>query len=239
MRKIFTILLLAVAAQINAQSFEGTLTYTVDFELSEKMLDMGLTREMMKSRMEAEGTWADTVSTSYKDGFYRQLNLSPERSWLVYRPDDKKLYTFQEKEVSDICIVTDTSIDQEYEMTGEMPTLTLLDTIVEYKDYTLETVKVEWKSGTYYYLFDKEHFKVDPENFRGHIYDAFYDFLKISGSLPIRIVKEAGGMMSVNMDLVDASESEIDESIFEIPELIEDEELNSLSMGTGKMMRVK
>lgn len=239
MRKTITIFLLSISSLLSAQNFEGTLTYSVDFELSQNMLDMGLTKEMMKSKMLAEGTWADTIKTSYKNGFYRSHNLSANRSWVIYRPDTKKIYSFQNGETSDLCMVTDTTIDLEEKMTGEGPNLTLLDTLTEYKDYRLKTVHVKWKSGNYYYLFDEDHFNMDPELFEGHIYDAWYDYLKLSGSLPVKIIKEAGKMMTITMSLVDASETRIEDSVFQIPELVEDEELSSFDIGTGKMMRIK
>ena len=121
MRKIITILLLTITTVLNAQDFEGTLTYFVDFKVSQKMLDMGMTKEMLKTRMESDGTWADTIKTSYKKGFYKQLNLSTDNSWVIYRPDSNKLYTFQDGEASDICTVTDPSVDLEHKMTGKMP----------------------------------------------------------------------------------------------------------------------
>ena len=239
MKKTITILLLTITTILNAQDFEGTLTYFTDFKVSQKIIDMGMTKEMLKSKMKSDGTWADTIKTSYKKGFYKQLNLSIDNTWVIYRSDSNRLYTFQNGEASDICIVTDPSVDLEHKMTGKMPTVTLLDTLIKYEKYELKTVKVKWKSGTYYYLFDENHFKTNPENFKGHIYDGFYEFLKLSNSLPIQIIKEVGGMMTVTISLIDSAEYKINDSIFQIPELIEDEELNSFNIGTGKMMKIK
>lgn len=239
MRKSITIILLTITTILNAQEFEGTLTYIVDFKVSQKMLDWGMTKEMLKTRMESDGTWADTIKTSYKNGFYKQLNLSTDNSWVIYRPDSNKLYTFQDGETSDICTVTNPAVDLEHKMTGKMPTVTLLDTLINYKEFELKMVEVKWKAGTYYYLFDEDHFKTNPEKFKGHIYDGYYEFLKLSNSLPIMIIKEAGGMTTITISLIDSFENKIDDSIFQIPELIEDEELNSLNIGTGKMMKIK
>jgi len=239
MRKVIAIVLLTITTVLNAQDFEGTLTYFVDFKVSQKMLDMGITKEMLKSKIESDGTWADTIKTTYKNGFYKQLNLSTDNSWVIYRSDSNKLYAFQEGEASDICTVTDASIDLENKMTGKMPTVTLLDTLIRHQEFELKMVQVKWKTGTYYYLYDKNHFKTNPDSFKGHIYDGFYEFLKLSKSLPIMIIKEISGMMTTTISLIDSSEKKIDDSFFQIPELIEDEELNSLNIGTGKMMKIK
>ncbi len=239
MRKTITIILSTITTILNAQDFEGTLTYSVDFNVSQKMIDMGMTKEMLKTRMQSDGTWADTIKTSYKKGFYKQLNLSTDNSWVIYRPDSNKLFTFQDGEASDICKVTDPSVDLEHKITGKMPTVTLIDTLINYKEFKLKMVEVKWKTGTYYYLFDDNYFKTHPENFKGHIYDGFYEFLKLSNSLPIVIIKKIGGMMSITISLIDSSENKINDSYFEIPELIEDETLNKLNIGTGKMMKIK
>ena len=239
MRKTITILLLTITTVLNAQNFEGTLTYSVDFKVSQKMLDMGMTKEMLKANMESEGTWADTLITSYKNGFYKKLNLSTTNSWIIYRPDSNKLYTFQDGEASDICTVNDASVDLEYKMTGKMPVITLLDTLVKFNEYELKMVEVKWKSGTYYYLFSENHFKANPEQYKGHIYDGYYEYLKISKSLPIVIIKETGGMITITMSLAEYKEDKIEDSLFQIPELVEDEELNSFNFGAGKMMKIK
>jgi len=239
MTRTITILLLTITTALSAQNFEGTLTYSVDFKISQKMLDMGMTKEMLKSKMQSDGSWADTIKISYKEGFYKQLNLSSDNSWVIYRPDSNKLYTFQGGEASDICTVNDASIDLEQKMIGKMPSVSLLDTIVKFKEYQLKMVEVKWKSGTYFYLFDEKYFQTNPELYKGHIYDGYYEFLKIAKSLPIMIIKETGGMMTITMSLVKSNESKLTESLFKIPELVKDEELNSLNFGAGTIMKIK
>ena len=45
--------------------------------------------------------------------------------------------------------------------------------------------------------------------------------------------------MTTTASLVEVSEQEINDTLFKIPELIEDDELISIDFGAGKMMRVK
>ena len=223
---------------MSAQNFEGTLTYKVDFTIAQKMIDMGVTLDVLKKRMEEEGSWVNTIETSIKNGYYKQLNESKDKSWVIYRPDSNMLYTLQEGEASDICVIMDASMDTEFKMLGKMPTVTLVDTIVKYNDYELKMVKVKWKMGYYLYLYSEDHFKTDPELFKGHIFDGFYEYLKIAKSFPVIVIKDAV-MMTVTTSLISSSEEEIQDSIFDIPELIEDEELNQISFGIGKMMKIK
>ena len=121
MKSIITILLLSISTLLSAQNFEGTLTYKVDFTIAQKMIDMGVTLDVLKKRMEEEGSWVNTIETSIKNGYYKQLNESKDKSWVIYRPDINMLYTLQEGEASDICVIMDASMDTEFKMLGKMP----------------------------------------------------------------------------------------------------------------------
>lgn len=239
MKQIITLLFLVICFGIKAQSFEGTLVYSMDFEVSEKMANMGLTKEILKGKMAEDHSWSDTIKVTYKHGFYRQQSSSVFETKIIYRPDSNMLYTFQTGDASDICTVTDVSKDLEFKMTGEMPTVKLLDSIVEYDEYKLKVVEVKWKSGRYFYLFSENSFKANPEDYKSHIYDGFYEYLKLSKAYPVVIVKEAGGVMTVTMSLEYFTKENISNTIFDVPQLFEDEELEVLSSPMGKLMRIK
>lgn len=239
MKQIITLLFLVISIGMNSQSFEGTLVYSMDFEVSENLAKMGLTKEMLKAEMEEDGSWSDFINITYKQGFYRQQSSSVFKTELIYRPDSNKLYTFQSGEAADICTVTDVSKDLEFSMTGEMPTVKLLDSIVEYNDYKLKVVEVKWKTGKYYYLFTENHFKANPADYKGHIYDGFYEYLKLSEAYPIVIVREAGLTITITMSMVSFIEEKVSSDIFEVPQLKEDQELDVLNSPMGKVMRIK
>jgi hypothetical protein len=243
LKKTLTILiLLVISFSSNAQSFEGTLTYKMDFELSKKMKSMGLTKKTMEKKLKNEDTWSDQITVTYKNGFYKQMNLSKNKIWIIHHPDSSKTYTFQEGELSDICFVQDVSKDMEFKQFGKMPSVNLLDTIVKYKKYNLKMVEVKWKMGSYYYLFDENYFQTNPDDFKDHIFDGFYEYLKLAKALPIKIIKGGGTPMTITQSLIKAEEKEIDKAIFNIPELVEpDGENGDLlnNMGLGKMMKIK
>jgi hypothetical protein len=218
----------------NAQNFEGTLTYFAEIELSQKMIAKGMTIEMIKSK----GTFIDTIKTTYKNGFYKQLMFSTDTSWVIYRNDSNKLYHFEVGTSSEFCTVTEGTTDYEFKMGGKMPKVTLLDTIVKYKNYELKMVEVKWKSGIYYYLFNENYFHINPEIYKGHIYDGFYAFLNISHSLPIVMIKKAGGVMTTTFSLINSSETKIDDSLFQLPKLIVDEEFNQSHFSLGQIMKI-
>ena len=107
------------------------------------MKSMGLTKKTMEKKLKNEDTWSDQITVTYKNGFYKQMNLSKNKIWIIHHPDSSKTYTFQEGELSDICIVQDVSRDMEFKQFGKMPSVNLLDTIVKYKKYNLKMVEVK------------------------------------------------------------------------------------------------
>ena len=72
MKQIITTLLVLTTGFLFGQSYEGTLVYKTDFQfqLSEKMTKMGITEEALIKKMKQDGTWTDSIKTSYKQGDY-------------------------------------------------------------------------------------------------------------------------------------------------------------------------
>jgi hypothetical protein len=240
MKYLITTLFVLTTGLLFGQSFEGTVVYKTDFkfQISKKMAQMGLTEEMMKEKMKKDGSWTDSVKTSYKQGDYiTYTNFNP-KSWSVYKQKDNKLYSFESGEASDLCTVTDVSIDLEFQMTGNKPTVVKLDTIAEINGMKCEAVRVKWKTGTYDYYYNSSFLKVDSKLYANHIYDGWVDFLKISNALPVKIVKSTKGMSTVTYTLTRHSEEKIDPKLFVIPKLVADKELNVIKIANREVMRI-
>jgi hypothetical protein len=237
-QKIIILLLISLFAfrPVFSQSFEGTLTYSVELEVSEKMQKFGMTKEVLIERMRNEGSWSDSILITYKDAKYFQQMGDNKVAWSVYLPDSNKLFSFQ-KDV-DICTVLNTGIDLEEEMSGNSPEVILLDTSILVSGIKCEIVRVKWKAGYYDYYFNRGTNPINPEFYKNHKYDGWYEYLKIAKSLPIRIVKSTKGMMTVTMSLVDTKLQDVDDSLFVLPNLIYDENLNIISSGNKVFMRV-
>jgi hypothetical protein len=241
MKHLITTLLVLTTGLLFGQSFEGTLVYKTDFkfQISKKMAQMGLTEEMMKEKMKQDGSLTDSVKTIYKQGDYiSYTNFNPQ-SWSVYKQKDNKLYSFQSGEDSDICTVTDVAIDLEFQMTGNKQTVAKLDTIAEINGMKCEAVRVKWKTGTYDYYYNSSFLKVDSKLYVNHIYDGWADFLKISNSLPIKIVKSTKGLATVTYTLTRHAEEKVDPKLFVIPKLVADKDLNIIKLANREVMRIK
>lgn len=235
--KLFLILLFS-ASLSQAQSFQGTLTYVTDFELSEKVKAMGITKESLLDKMIKEGSWSDTVRMTYKQGNYYCLPNKEPKSFSIYKAETNKIYMIDEE--TGICKIKDASIDYEFQLTGHKPVIKKLDTVVVINGNKCDVVRVKWDGEEYHYYYNPLKLKVNPELFSRHLYDGWAEFLKISKALPVRLVKVTKGMMTVTMTLVDVKEKEVNSNLFKIPALVADKELNAAKPASNMVvMRVK
>jgi hypothetical protein len=86
MTRLLTFLLLCTTWLSQAQSFEGTLTYKADYvvTVSDKMKASGITAEKIIDRMKSDGSYLDTIKSTYKKGNYRsEMNAHPS-AWAIY-----------------------------------------------------------------------------------------------------------------------------------------------------------
>ncbi len=239
MKRKLTILFLFFTGITYGQSFEGTLTYKTDIEAAEKLVKMGMTTEKLIASMKQDGTYSDTIKICYKKGNYYTLQNSKPKSWTIYKADSGKIYTMQDGESKDICTVLDATIDMESKMTGTMPTVMKLDTTFLNNNLPCFIVRVKWKSGTYDYYYDSTKLIVNPSLFEKHTYDGWAEFLKISKSLPFKIVKTTKGIMSISMTLVSTKNEAINDKLFSIPSLVADKNLNIIKSANRELMRIK
>ena len=239
MKQAIAIFLLSISNLIFGQTFEGTLVYITDLEVSPKLEKMGMTKQSLIEKMTEDGSWLDTLSISYKLGNYYYKSSNKLNSWLLYNSETNKIYSVQDGVKNQICSVIDASIDTEFAYTNKMPTVTKLDTSVTINNIECTVVRVKWKSGTYDYYYNSTMLIVNPDFFTGHIYDGWYEFLKISKSLPIKIVKIANGMMTITQTLITTKKDPIDDKLFVVPSLVSDKDLNSIKFPNREIMRFK
>lgn len=137
-------------------------------------------------------------------------------SHTIYKAADDALYAIDS--ISSIVTVINTETDFESTL-GLKPTICLLDSVYRDDGREWNIVAVQWKGGRYLYFYDSDMLRVDAELFKGHNFDQFYEYLKISGSLPTRIDKIVNGIGRVSLEIIDSKTYSPDPSIFQIPKL--------------------
>ena len=239
MKHTIIIFLLSISNLTFSQSFEGTLVYTTDLDVSPKLEKMGMTKQSLIEKMREDGSWLDTLSISYKLGNYYYKSSNNLNSWLLYNSETNKIYSVQDGVKNEICSVIDASIDTEFSYTNKMPTVSKLDTSATVNNIECTVVRVKWKSGTYDYYYNSTMLMVNPDFYNHHIYDGWYEFLKISKSLPIKIVKTMNGMMTITQTLITTKKDPIDDKLFVVPNLVSDKDLNVIKSPNKEIMRLK
>ena len=237
--RIFCILFIVFAGQCRlvGQNFEGSLTYKVELEILPKFEKMGMTKETVISKLKEDGSWAETQKISYKKNLYRIDLEANSKVWSIYRGDSNRIYTFQQK--SDICSVTNASVDLEAGLTKQPPEVTLLDTLFNIGDKQCKIIRVKWKTGYFDYYFNQNYLKFNSEFYENHLYDGWGQYLKIANSLPIKIVKVVNGMMKTTSVLIDVKEEQIDVNLFSLPVLVPIDNSDVTLSKNKKLMKIK
>ena len=236
MQKITFIILTFIATISFGQNFEGTLTYTTDIELSEKMKEMGLTKEILMKKMEEENSFSSKINYCYKEGNYL-IKMSDNGTSSKYIGEKNTIYT-REKD-DDLIVAIDASIDLENQMFGTTPKIEKKETDVIILDKKCNKVVVTWKTGVYEYYYNSDFLKMDSNLYKNHKYDMWFEYLKISNALPLRIVKKTAGMMTLTMDLIDLKEHNIDITEFDLPKMKLDKKMSKYVPKNQTVYKVK
>lgn len=194
------------------QNFEGTLTYTFDFELSEEMKNKGFTKEDLKQRLIDEKTFSEEVKYFYKDSNYIIETVNSTGTYLSL---DNIIYSRNRGENIVVAINTKDNPIKVINTTIEETDLYILG--VRCKKMIIET-----KHGEYEYFFNSDFLKMDASLYENYFYENFNTYLKVSNSLPFRIIKNINGNKTI-MNLVNYEKKKINDSIFELPRMSLDE----------------
>jgi len=219
------------------QTFQGTVTYAQDFVLSKAFLDMGVTKEMILSKLQTGGDWGDTIKVSYnRQGDYHSLTNSKKGLIKIYRSEANKIYTFGEGKASEKVSVQD-AIDLDLSGVPDKPEIKKLDTAVTINGIKCTGLTVQWKLSKIDYFYNSSELKIDAAVFSRHSTDGWAEYLKASRALPLRIIKNVFGM-SMIQTMVSAKSEEVSPDLFKIPVLVADESLNVIKMPGVEIMRI-
>jgi hypothetical protein len=222
-----------LSATTFAQSFEGTISYLNDFELSKKFKEMGFTKEMMLDELKKKGTWYDTAYVSYKQGDYVMIAGQMKK---IYKASENKFYGFDDPE-SDICSVQE-AVDLTLDGKPDKPTVIELDSTAMIRGFTCKIIRMKWKLGQVDYYYHPDMAKVDPSLFSRHSYEGLSEFVARTKCLPLQIVREAMGMKLIQTAAAVKSHP-VKAELFVLPKLVEDKELNQFKLPGVTMMRIK
>jgi len=220
-----------------AKSFQGMITYVQSLDVSGPFKKMGITKEMLMEEMKKkEGTWFDTVRVYYRGGNYASFANNESQTTKIYDASENMFYNFHASG-SDVCSVQE-AVDLDLNGAPDKPTVTVLDSVATIMGLTCKIVRINWKLSQYEYYYNDTQAKVSPELFSRHSSEGLAEFVRMTGSLPLQIVRSTMGVMVVHT-ATHVTSSAVDSQVFTVPELVEDESLNIMKLPGITMMRVK
>lgn len=219
-----------ICLQSYCQSTPVTLLkYVVKNEIIGDSLINGISKLQLMNKIINEGNMpSDTLTVFYnKKGDYVSISKNNNVNFINTFINKEKLI-YQIKDDINIVTAIDVTIDLE-EKLGQKPAIKLLEKTEQIEEFKCSVVEVKWKFGTYRYYFSNGILSIDPQLFKNYNYDQWFNFLKISKALPLKIEKEINGFCKTTYTFeVFDEKAEIDNSVFEIPKMKLNKELSKM-----------
>ena len=200
MKKNLTILLFLLGLlKISAQSFEGEIIYQLNYKSKVPSISDEQFNEMM-------GT---TQNYFFKEGNYKALMNGTGMEWQLYNNAENKLYN----KLADS--------NMAYWIDASKEGNTIQEVLINKKalkilGYECDEVIFVCKNGNEKYYFNSE-LSIDISLFENHALGHWFDYLKISGALPMMAYIETPECI-IKSTAVKIDPKKLNSDIFKIPE---------------------
>ncbi|MGB3466197.1 MAG: hypothetical protein WBA74_13045 [Cyclobacteriaceae bacterium] len=212
---LISLLFITLALESRTQSFEGTITYSVEFELKGEFIHL---RDQIFEKLRNEGGYYDTIKVYIKEGKYKKVDNNLHQKSVIYLPEQNKIYSLEKG--SEFVSIFDANNTTSIKLNLPEPVLVNVDSVKFINGIPCNILKLSWGNlGEEWYFFNRETAVVDPDLYAGHNYEYLNKILKSTESYPLEIVKSMNNVISIRMTLVSIEESELPEDIFGIPDL--------------------
>ena len=200
MQKIFSALLFVCINTICfAQSFEGKITYENSFKSKiPNVTDQQLT-EMM----------GPVIVYFMRGGEYKTQSNGTIVQWQLYSTADNKLYTKMSN--NEAAIWNDATVNSDSVISSEVH-----PRAIEILGYSCDELVLTCKSGVQKYYYNSK-FPLDPNLFQKHAYGNWYEYVKLSKAMPLKMVIDSPQFTLVST-ASSVEPSKMDAKLFVLPE---------------------
>ena len=214
MRYLLVILMLCFYSNAITQSFEGTLTYRVDYVFSKQLSDD--IRAKIIETLKEKGEYFDSLIVSIKDGNYIKIDNAPNGKKILYRSESNKLYFFTKS--SNVVLVTKAESYEPAKLNLPKPRIRTNNSLEKIGEYDCKLISLTWEGfGQEEYYYSDSILPINPSSFQNHNYEYLNLILNHTKHYPIKIVKKSKGLVTINMQLINIDPIQV--SNFEVPEL--------------------
>lgn len=199
MKHLLTIVMTVISMTVFGQTFEGKITYQNSYTSKLPNVQDQQFNTMM-------GTTQEYI---IKGGDYKSSSNGSLVQWQLYINKDNKLYNKMSNSETIFWNEGNTNPDS-------IINVEINKGVTEILGYKCDEVILTCKSGVQKYYFNQK-VAVDISLFKNHLYGNWYDFLKVSKSLPLKSIIETQqfSMISVATDI---KEMKLDDKEFQLPE---------------------
>ncbi|WP_235954573.1 hypothetical protein [Cyclobacterium salsum] len=199
MKHILTILLSVITATVFGQTFEGEITYQNSYTSKLPNIETEQFNTMMGTTQKYSIKIGDYKSSSNGSLFQRQLYINKNNKLYNKMSNSETVYW------NDANINPDSIINIE-----------LNEDVTEILGYKCDEVVLYCLSGVQKYYYNQE-IGVDISLFKNHLFGNWYDFLKVSKSLPLKSIIENQQFTLVSV-ATEIKEMKLDKQEFQLPE---------------------
>lgn len=199
MKHLLTILMTVISVTVFGQTFEGKITYQNSYTSKLPNVQDQQFNSMM-------GTTQEYI---IKGGDYKSSSNGTLVQWQLYINKDNKLYNKMSN--SETIFWNDGNTNPDSIISVEIN-----KGVTEILGYKCDEVVLTCKSGLQKYYFNQK-IAVDISLFKNHLYGNWYDFLKVSKSLPLKSIIETQQFTLVS-EATDIKEMKLDDKVFQLPE---------------------
>lgn len=200
MQKIFSALLFVCINTICfAQSFEGKITYENSF----KSKIPGATDQQLTEMM------GPVIEYFIKGGEYKTQTNGTILQWQLYNTSENKLYTKMSN--NEAAIWNDVTVNTDSVLTSEIHLKA-----IEILGHSCDELVLNCKSGVQKYYYNSK-FPLDPNLFEKHVYGNWYEFVKVSKAIPLKMIIDSQQFTLVST-ATSVEPSKIDAKLFVLPE---------------------
>lgn len=188
-----------ISLTVFGQTFEGKITYQNNYTSKLPNVQDQQFNAMM-------GTTQEYI---IKGGDYKSSSNGTLVQWQLYINKDNKLYNKMSN--SETIFWNDGITNPDSIISVEIN-----KGVIEILGYKCDEVILTCKSGVQKYYFNQK-IAVDVSLFKNHLYGNWYDFLKVSKSLPLKSIIETQQFTLVSL-ATDIKEMKLDDKEFQLPE---------------------
>lgn len=199
MKHLFTILMTVISVTVFGQTFEGKISYQNSYTSKLPNVQTQQFNSMM-------GTIQEYI---IKGGDYKSSSNGTLVQWQLYINKDNKLYNKMSN--SETIFWNDGNTNPDSIINVETN-----KGVIEILGYKCDEVILTCKSGVQKYYFNQK-IAVDISLFKNHLYGNWYDFLKVSKSLPLKSIIDTQQFTMVS-EAKEVKEMKLDNKVFQLPE---------------------